>query len=289
MIRESRLAGSWYEGDKDRLINKLEHYFQSGPGAIPDPRDKGKFHSVDPIVGVIVPHAGHVYSGWVAAFSYYKAYLHSMPQRIFLVGPNHRGIGHPVSIYPEGVWKSPLGETLVDDTATHQLLKALQVSEDPIAHELEHSLEIQLPFIQYLWPDAKIVPVLLADQSMPQAQALGNAIATVFNETTDLLVASSDFSHYVSSKQALAQDQPVIRKILEKDVPQMYQEMARTRATLCGYGAIATLLTLGTAKYQDARVEQLKYADSGYVSGDSSSVVAYGAFAMFQHQKPVNE
>ncbi|MCS7146054.1 MAG: AmmeMemoRadiSam system protein B [Aigarchaeota archaeon] len=277
--RRPAVAGYFYESSAEGLRRQIERCFTSknGPGALPS---KG---GSEPPVTLISPHAGYMYSGPVAAHGFALASRMPVPETVVVVGPNHHGEGTEVSIYPPGSWVTPLGEVEIDAELSNRLIEESDlISMDEISHIYEHSIEVQLPFLQYIYGRVKFVPICMLNQSIEAAQHVGEVLAkTIDRSEKCLVVASSDFTHYEPHDEAVRRDMPVIERILKLDVEGFYTEMRDRRATLCGYGAIGALIWYARLKgYTEARL--LKYATSGDTSGDKSSVVGYASIAFLR-------
>jgi len=243
-----------------------------GPGRLP----KGVWGD-GKIPALICPHAGYMYSGPVAAHSYASLEGRRRPRVVVLVGPNHAGIGSEVSVYPEGEWYTPLGSVPIDSELAKLISKSSDlISLDEYSHEEEHSLEVQLPFLQYVLGTFKLVPIVMLSQDRDTAEELGRAIAENVSGQDALLIASSDFTHYEPDAAAKKKDMVAIERICALDVEGFYRVISEHRITACGYGPIAAILTASKLSgATDARL--LKYATSGDVTGDRSAVVGYAS------------
>jgi hypothetical protein len=229
-------------------------------------------------VAVVCPHAGYIYSGPVAAHSYLHVSSLKKPDLLVVVAPNHYGIGSGVSTFKEGEWETPLGRLRVDTEATKKLADLAEIVDfDPDAHRLEHSLEVQLPFLQKVYGDSvPLLPISLVFQDADTARALSQALANVVKGKRAVLIASSDFTHYESAESARKKDMTLIQQILKMDLHGFYTTLETLNVTACGFGAIATIME--TARLLGLRKpELLKYASSGDTSGDNLQVVGYGA------------
>ena len=274
-VRKPAVAGQFYPSSPEELSSLIDSCYthRLGPGKNPPaPRRDSDF------VAVVSPHAGYVYSGPVAAHSYLHVSSMASPDLLVVVAPNHYGLGSGVSTFREGEWETPLGRLRVDGRATAQLADACDlVAFDPQAHRLEHSLEVQLPFLQRIYGDSvPLLPVSLVFQDIDTAKALAAGLAKVMRGRRVVLVASSDLTHYEPAEQARKKDTALIQRVLAMDLEGFYSTLERLGVTACGYGAIATVMeaarSLGVA-----RAELLKYASSGDTSGDNLQVVGYGA------------
>lgn len=232
------------------------------------------------IYGIVSPHAGYVYSGAVAANGFYEVASVNF-RDVIMVGPNHYGIGSWVAAMKDGTWETPLGDVQVNSQMAEEIRRrSAALDFDDYAHSRDHCLEVQLPFLQCIKQDFKIVPVVLVSQKRDIALDLGNAISRTIIEmdTLDstLLLASSDFTHYEPNGEAHKKDAELIKTILSLDVNRFYTILERMNISACGYGAIATMMV--AAKNLGAtRGELLKYATSGDVTGDVSAVVGYSS------------
>ena len=224
------------------------------------------------------PHAGYVYSGPVAAHSYLHVSSLPDPGLIVVVGPNHYGIGSGVSTFKEGMWETPLGMMKVDSEAAKELVDLEEtVVIDPDAHRLEHSIEVQLPFLQRIYGGSvPFLPISLIFQDIDTARALSEALAKLLRGRRAVLVASSDLTHYEPADIAKQKDMALLQRVLKGDLEGFYSTLERLNVTSCGFGAIATVMetsrSLGLT-----RPELLKYASSGDTTGDNLQVVGYGA------------
>ncbi|HUI44957.1 MAG TPA: AmmeMemoRadiSam system protein B [Nitrospirota bacterium] len=271
MVRHAAVAGYFYRGSPEELRKQVSEFVT--PAVM---RKKA--------IGVVVPHAGLIYSGSVAGAVYSSIEL---PDTIVLIGPNHTGLGAPVSLMAKGAWETPLGVVSIDETLAAAILsKSTRIQENELAHLREHSLEVQLPFIQYLKSDFKIVPIQMLDTRLEICQELGKAVASAImnsrggvkgreeNSKAVLIVASSDMTHYEKASAAKEKDMKAIQQILNLNPQGLYRTVQEFGITMCGYGPAVAMLTaahlLGATK-----AEMVKYANSGETSGDFDQVVGY--------------
>ncbi|HLH45354.1 MAG TPA: AmmeMemoRadiSam system protein B [bacterium] len=273
-IRKFAVAGGFYPRDPGLLRKELEMSFSLGYGEHTDSGEQL------PIVGAIVPHAGYTYSGSVASYSYGFLKSRIKPPTIIIVGPNHTGYGTPVSVWPKGVWETPLGGLQVDEQISEKLLETFP-DFDQSSHLFEHSIEVQLPFIQFIYGmDVKIVPICVLDQSLQTSIALGDAIAKAISGRPIVLLASSDFSHYVPQSIAEQNDHALIKAILDMNEEKVLSVADNLDVNACGLGPIVTVIhalkILGIGKAQ-----LLKYATSGDVTGNYESVVGYASVVFY--------
>jgi MEMO1 family protein len=269
-IRKAAVAGSWYPGAPRALTAALDRYLDAADDG---PRPLRK------LVALVAPHAGLTYSGPVAAYAYRQLRTHPV-DLVVLVGPSHFVGFEGVSVYCGGGFETPLGIVEIDETVASSLMGATPiVHEHPAAHAREHSLEMQLPFVKHLAPEARIVPLVMGRQTAAAASALGDALAEVLQGTNALLVASTDLSHYENATVAQRLDSIVVDHISRFDADGLQRALDARPGHACGGGP--TVAVMRAAKHLGARdALVLKYADSGDVSGDKSAVVGYVAAAL---------
>ena len=266
-LRRSAVAGTWYPGTAHALAAAVDGYLSHPTGDV-----RGD------LVALIAPHAGLMYSGPVAAHAY-----HLLRGRAFdvavLVGPSHFVGFDGVAIHPAGGFETPLGVATIDEQLSADLMRATPlVREHPSAHGREHSLEMQLPFVQHLAPSLKIVPLLVGYQTADTARTLADALATALRGRRALIVASTDLSHYHDAATATQLDSIVLDCVSCFDADRLQHALDVRPEHACGGGpAVAVMRAARALGANDARV--LNYADSGDVSGDKSAVVGYMAAA----------
>ena len=271
-IRPAAVAGTWYPGTAGALSRDVDGYLQ---------------HAGDwtggPIQAVLAPHAGLMFSGPVGAHAY-RAAASGRFDVIVLAGPSHFVAFDGVSIFPDGAFATPLGEALIDDAVAAALSSSPVVRTLPSAHQREHSLEMQLPFVRRLFPAAKIVPLVMGFQTRDTILGLADALAAACRGRQALLVGSTDLSHYFDARTAARLDGRVQARVSAfdpeglLDLFEEYPEHERGRYVACGGGpAIAVMMAARQLGATDGRV--LKYAHSGEVSGDDTGVVGYLAAA----------
>lgn len=277
MIRPAAVAGSWYPDNPLRLAAEVDRYLDA---AVVEPQ-------LRPPRALIVPHAGLMYSGPVAAFAY-TLMRRASYDSVVLVGPSHFVPFHGVAVWRTGEWHTPFGPVAVDTTRADAIRAACgDVVELPAAHRREHSLEMQLPFVAHLLPGVPIVPLVMGEQTRETAFALGDALARVLNDPNGskesnvpnvLLIASSDLSHYESAAVASRMDAIMVQHVNALDPDGLMAALEREPRHACGGGPMVSVLRAARALgASSARV--LRYADSGDVSGDKASVVGYLAAA----------
>jgi MEMO1 family protein len=277
LIRRPAVAGQFYEGDAEALKSQLKSCFLSnlGPGKLPTPN----LHSQPRrLAGLICPHAGYMYSGPVAASAYFELAKDGLPDTVVILGPNHTGYGSALSLVREGSWRTPLGEVTIDSEVANAILKETSlVDADELAHKYEHSIEVQLPFLQFLYGSAfKFVPICFQMQDFDSSLEVGRALVEVLDTKNAVVIASSDMTHYEPVKTASAKDQAALKSIVEMDAKGFYQTVEKQNITACGYAPITSLITFADGiNVKDAKL--LSYHNSGDVSGDYSSVVGYAA------------
>ena len=281
-VRRPAVAGLFYEASREKLLKQLEEAFTHplGPGSKP-PRP-GEY--TGGVLGIVAPHAGYVYSGHVAAHGYLELARGGAPETVILIGPNHHGMGMPVAASEADAWETPLGTVEVDKDLAKRLVEWSGVlAFDEEAHRYEHSLEVQLPFLQYVFGGGfRIVPISMYLQNPEVSRKLGAAIARAFSElgVKAYVVASSDFTHYEEARRAREKDEAAIDMILKLDEGGLYDVIVERDVTVCGYGAIMALIAAARRLGAEARL--LKYANSGDVTGDYSSVVGYASIAFYR-------
>ena len=264
-IRQPAVAGSFYEGTPERLRAQVDACFAANPPA----EEKTRF------IGAVVPHAGLMYSGHVAAAFYGTAEL---PKRFIILCPNHTGAGHFAAINREGAWRTPLGDVAIDTPLADALMSRTKLlAEDWRAHGREHSLEVQLPFLQRILGELTFVPICLGAHRYEYADEIGRAIADVIKQHPDVaILASSDLNHYEDQKTTLHKDQLAINRVLARDPRELWRVVDEYDVSMCGF--IPTTTMLVAANELGARDAKLiKHATSGDVNGDYSHVVGYAA------------
>jgi AmmeMemoRadiSam system protein B len=261
MRRTAAVAGQFYQGSSVRLTQQVEQYV-----------DKDGIR--EEVLGIMVPHAGLMYSGSVAGAVYSSI---KFPGTFVMLGPNHTGLGPGISLMDSGEWEIPTGVFEIDrKLAARIALNAPKAVRDSQAHAFEHSLEVQLPFVAYFSRDVKIVPIAVLSASLEECLELGGGIAKAVRDAgyPVVIVASSDMSHYVSDKIARQKDRHAIDKILALDPEGLYETVRGERISMCG--VLPATVMLSAAKLLGAGSARLvKYATSGEVSGDYESVVGY--------------
>ena len=266
MQRQPAVAGQFYPHSSDQLRRDLAGY-------IPDMIARNR------AIGIIAPHAGYLYSGAIAGKVYASV---EIPQSVLILGPNHRGAGAGAALYPDGSWQTPLGEVPVNSRLNRLLLeKVPYLPSDPVAHEYEHSLEVQVPFLQVLRPDATISALCLGHGDYAAVRALGEGIAEALRTYGEpvLMVASSDMTHYESAASARLKDEVALQRVIEFDPEGLLQVCRRERITMCGVVPAAVML-VAASLLGGSRAELIAYGTSGDVTGDNRQVVGYAGVSV---------
>ena len=277
-IRPPAVAGSWYAGTSAGLRVQIEECFthKFGPGKLPSVVEKGSRS----IVGLVCPHAGYIYSGPVAAQAYYKLATDGKPDVIIIFSPNHTGLGSALAAMNEGAWRTPLGEVEIDTQTANQIIRESRIIDvDDRAHAYEHSIELQLPFLQYLYGSAfKFVPICFLMQDLESSREVGRAVAKALSGKNGLMIASTDMTHYEPQERAQRKDKMVINAVLKLDEEQLHSTIESQNISACGYGPV--IATMTAAKSLGAeRAQLLSYKTSGDITGDFSSVVGYASIS----------
>ncbi|UCD92112.1 MAG: MEMO1 family protein [Methanobacteriota archaeon] len=256
-MRYPAVAGQFYSSDPEKLRKQIENCYMSpiGPGELPVLKEGPRS-----IVGAVSPHAGFVYSGPVAAHVFLALAKDGFPKTFIVIGPNHSGMGSMVSVTTED-FSMPTGVVQVDTEIAGSICRGM-ISEDNTAHRFEHSLEVQLPFIQQISSDVRIVPVCMGMQDFDTAKEVGEIIGEETQGKDVVIIASTDFSHYVPQDTATKMDRMAIDKILELDPKGLSEVVSKKRISMCGYGPVMAMLFAG----QGSKSELLKYSTSGEVS-----------------------
>lgn len=272
-VRPSPIAGAWYSADPKELAQSIDAYLES---ADPPPLSGD-------IVGLVAPHAGHIYSGPVAAYAF-KTVQGQHFDRVVVLSPLHVYNPHPILTSAHSAYQTPLGLLPVDREAVAKVDAALQSRTDlkltPVARDREHALELELPFLQRtLEGEFELVPIMVRDQTRQVAHELGLALAEALDPKTTLLVASSDLSHYYSETQANQLDGLVMKTLATFSPDALFDLQDRGLGQACGLSPITAVLW-AAEQWQANQVTLLNYNTSGAITGDSSSVVGYGAAAI---------
>jgi AmmeMemoRadiSam system protein B len=218
-----------------------------------------------------------MYSGMVAASGFFELAKDGLPETVIILGPNHTGYGSGISLIREGAWKTPFGNVEIDTQLADTLLSKTNIIDvDETAHRFEHSIEVQLPFLQYLYGDKfKFVPICFLMQDYASAIEIGNALLEALDKRNAVVIASSDMTHYEPALQAEKKDHQALNTITTLDAHQFYETVETQHITICGYAPIATLITY--AKGLNAKANLQSYHNSGDTSGNNESVVGYAS------------
>lgn len=273
-VHESVIAGSWYSGNAKALRTQIESFLADVPAA----EDGGR------LVALISPHAGYIYSGPVAAHAYKLLQGRSF-DTVVIVAPSHHVAFQGVSVYDQGGYRTPLGLVPLDT----EFVAALEAADSkiryvPEAHEKEHALEIQLPFLQTVMSGFKLVPLVMGEQDLSTCRRLARALAKCAENKSVLLVASSDLSHYHSRAEARKLDDQVAARVAEFDPKGLSSDISNGKCEACGGGPIVSVMLAGEKLGAD-RSKVLKLADSGDAAGDTSRVVGYMAAALWAEKE----
>ena len=266
MIREPSVAGQFYPSNPVTLRRDIESYF-----AVPESPLEAK--------AVLSPHAGYIYSGSVAGAIFSAVRL---PERFIILGPNHTGMGSPLALAPAGEWRTPLGLVSLDAELNARLLEECPIlREDRPAHAREHSLEVQIPFLQARLHEFRFAAICVGTAKYSSLEALGHALARVIEASREriLMICSSDMNHYESAEVASTKDHLAIDRLLALDPQGLYKVVEESDISMCGFAPAVAVLTacrdLGASSGKLVR-----YANSGDVSGDYGSVVGYAGLAI---------
>lgn len=261
MRRKPAVAGQFYFDSPNMLRAQVESYIDKGVK-----REK--------VIGMLSPHAGFMYSGAVAGALYSRI---EFPQTFIIIGPNHTGLGQPISIMTSGEWDMPNGTVSIDEVLSQKILSSSSiVEEDLMAHIREHSLEVQIPFMQFFSYEFRIVPISMMTSLLEDCLELGRAIADAVKVTSYpvVIVASSDMTHYEPDESAREKDHKALDRVLALDPEGLHKTVLREKITMCGFAPTVTMLKASNILGAKSAF-LVKYMTSGDTSGDYSSVVGY--------------
>jgi len=275
-VRRPAYAGTFYVGSAQSLKSQIEECFthELGPKALPKVADSKLKHTV----GLISPHAGYMYSGPVAAHGYYHLASDGKPDLIVIFGPNHTGIGSGLAVMREGAWQTPLGEVEIDTAIADNIVRESRLIDvGEAAHMREHSIEVQLPWLQYLYGSSfRFVPICFLMQDLRSSREVGMAVAKALRDKNALVIASTDMTHYEPQKVAEKKDKTVIEAALKLEEETMYSTVEALQVSMCGYGPVVAAIT--AVKEMGAKNGKLLcYRTSGDIVGDYSAVVGYAS------------
>jgi AmmeMemoRadiSam system protein B len=263
MIRQPAVAGQFYSSNPSQLREEIRGFM--GPEA---KREKA--------IGIIAPHAGYMYSGAVAGALYNTV---EIPDTVLILGPNHHGFGSKAAVYPSGEWLTPLGSSKINDRLSDLVKKNTSlIVEDMAAHHYEHSLEVQLPFLQYINRNVTIVPICIGHSEYAACRDLGVGIAKAIIEfgSDVLLLASSDMTHYESAFSAKRKDDLALKEVLALNAEGLLKICRKESITMCGVIPAAVMI-VAAREMGAERAEIVRYSTSGDITGDNEQVVAYAA------------
>ena len=266
MLRKPAVAGQFYPADKKLLEKELKKMLVIGEN-----RQK--------VLGLLAPHAGYLYSGPCAGLGYGRVIL---SETVIILGVNHRGGGAPLAVDGNDFWETPLGNVAINSELRSRLLSASKLfALDNEAGRLEHSLEVQVPFIQYSSPGSWILPITIAAHRLADLLAAGHEIASLFKENENIMmVASSDMSHYIPAAKARELDFKAIEQLLKLDAQGLYRTVQENRISMCGV-APAVIMLSAAMEIGATKAELVCYTHSGEVSGDLAEVVGYASLIVY--------
>ncbi len=276
LVRQPVVAGMFYHLNPEMLKKQIKGCFEHKLGSKKIKEEK--------FTGAIVPHAGYTYSGPVASWVYSR-----IPQCNYIIlGPNHRGFGSKFGVMREGVWKTPLGSVKINEKVAKKIIESNPLLEyDVLSHESEHSIEVQLPFLQYRFGnDFNFVPISVMNEFpsfdfLDECKIVGNAIANVIKKEKDewIVIASSDFSHYIPYDFAYSTDNYVIGSIIKLDEKDFFARIQEKNASVCGFGPIAITI-MASKKLGAKKGKLLSYKTSGDITSDKGAVVGYSSIIL---------
>jgi hypothetical protein len=268
MIRPPAVAGRFYPDDPRRLRSEVDSFLSGS-----DQEKKIR------AIACIVPHAGYAYSGSVAGEVYRRL---QVPRRVILIGPRHYPRGAALAINSDGAWQTPLGMVPIDNLLAEKIVRGFpELREDNVAHSTEHSLEVQLPFLQQLVPSLAFVPIVIGPAQWDTLEGLGRALAAVIAAESEpvLLIASSDMNHYESDAVTRVKDRKAIDQILALDPRKLFDTVREEQISMCGYAA-AVAVMIAANELGGMQAELVRYATSGEVNGDLQQVVGYAGMVL---------
>jgi len=279
-VRKPAVAGYFYPSEKNELLSLIEKTFISkdlGPGLLPPLNEQKN------VLGYVVPHAGYEYSGYVAAHAYLE--ISALPEgsTFIILGPNHYGIGSPLALPQSEIWETPLGQVKIDTSLRNEIMSEKSIIDiDDGAHWREHSIEVQIPYLQYVKKDFKILPISMTLMEKEYAVEVAEVIYKKIKEKKNYyILASSDFTHYEPAESVNRKDEIAIKAIMNRDLDELYRVLRKYDITMCGYGPVAVLMHLSNLLGY-ANVKLLKHANSGDATGDYSSVVGYASIGFYK-------
>lgn len=278
MIRKPCVAGMFYESDKNQLKRDIEEIFSLTKQDIPKKSENSFLISAG-----IVPHAGYIYSGKTASYTFKNIAEDGIYDTIIIIGPNHTGLGDKISLSDSDKWETPLGYVEIDKEFNNLLEQTdPNITFSQIAHTNEHSIEVELPFLQYIAQQQnkkfKIVPIIITKQTLDLCIQLAYSIEKVTKLLNKkcMIIASTDLTHYETSQSAKNKDQKVLDSIKQMDIEQLIKNINQYHITMCGYGPVITAMFYSKLVNSN-NAEILNYSNSGDAFGDYESVVGYGS------------
>jgi len=273
MVRNPVVAGHFYPASPSQLRAMIE-------GLVDEKAEKEK------VIGLLSPHAGYIASGPVAGAVISRV---KFTDTFIIMGPSHTGMGKPLSIMTQGTWKTPLGEVEIDSELGKKILDiSSHLQEDQVAHQYEHSIEVQLPILQYFRSDIKIVPIVLAYSTGATYKEIGKEIAKAIKDLNKevVIIASGDMTHYEPQESARRKDNQAIDAMLDLDEDELLRRVNELNISMCGCAPAASLIS--AAKELGAtEAELVKYQTSGDITGDYSSVVGYAGIIIKKGMPPL--
>lgn len=267
-IREPVVAGSFYPSSADSLTKQIESFI-----------DKNSVKS--DVVACMLPHAGYMYSGRVAVQTASRI---NFPDKVVIIGPNHTGYGAAYSIQTEGIWQLPFGQVKIDSNLAKCILSnSRYLKQDSDAHRYEHSIEVEIPILQYFKKNFEIVPICILSEDVDALKEIGNTVAGVIKQVklqgSVLIIASSDLTHYQPQQQASKKDKEAIEAIINLDVDKLNEKVKGLGITMCGSAPVSVMLVAAKA-LGAKRGELVRYETSGDVTGQTDSVVGYAGILL---------
>ncbi len=275
MIKNTVVAGSFYPNHKDELRKLFNEYFLQAEKEISISKP-----NIDKLIGVIVPHAGYVYSGKTAAYAYSLLAKKQFTNAV-IIAPSHYSGYFDFSVGKYEKYRTPLGDLEVNQTIVNKLLTYDKFCFSEIAEIKEHSLEVQLPFIKYIKPDTKIIPIIIGNQNHQNALYLAQVLTQILDEET-VIVASSDLSHFHKAAIAEKLDSVFIQNVLENKPQKLWNDLISHKTEACGYGGVLALLEYANNRFKEIEITALNYTHSGYISNDFYQVVGYFSSAVYK-------
>ncbi len=268
-IRESTAAGSFYPGDPGKLKHQINGFL-----------DKAELYDIENIKAIVCPHAGYIYSGQVAAYSY-KQINGKKFDSIFIIAPSHSEYFNFISIFGGDAYRTPLGPVGIDKERSNLLVdSSSSIKFSKQGHMDEHSLEVQLPFLQVLFEDINIVPIIIGQQSSQNINELGKSIGNLFKNQNILIIASTDLSHYHPYNIAVSLDKEAGKLIGSFDSENLMSKFISRNAEMCGGGPVISAMIASKILGAD-KSKILNYRNSGDITGDRSAVVGYISAAFY--------